>query len=232
MIDDSFTSQAKEEVKALLSKSPLQSEDVSRLFKLFLQREDMRYFVQDFGNLEEALGLNANDRFNWSQFSMVTYEENDSLEAQLKTEQKQSLLMSGKISASASADDEDDSKKKKKKKKMIDIDFTEEDGEKEGAEDDDADDVKESEESDDIRVLTAEERLALENDFSKDYEALNDGEDFDDGFTERKKDFEREINSSMGKEDYEILQDKNGRLWSGTILDTDTVQKVMYVYRI
>ena len=59
--------------------------DTTRLFELFLQREDMENFAKDFRDLEAMIGpMEESDPFNWSQFRLDCQEDFDRLEANLQ----------------------------------------------------------------------------------------------------------------------------------------------------
>ncbi len=90
ILDAHATAGMKSEVKELLKLADSSDAKIvvvasKRLFELFLQREDMAKFGEDFREIEAFLGpMNEADRFDWSQFTLDTEEDVRSLQAESK----------------------------------------------------------------------------------------------------------------------------------------------------
>lgn len=151
LLDTSSTESIKEEARSILKQKEITPEANSRLFELFLQRDDMASFCADFKDMNAFFGeKNESNPFDWSQFRIETGDDIDRLTADMREHEKQSFsLNNGNIT-------------RKSDSKTIVI--NEVDGDK-------------------GTVISLEDPLQL--------------------------------------------KDKEGRLWSGAILNTDTVQKPM-----
>ena len=70
-----------EEVKQLMAAD---KPDVSRLFSLFIQRNDMHKYTHDFREMKQLFGdADENDVFNWSTFTAEDWDDMDKLYTEL-----------------------------------------------------------------------------------------------------------------------------------------------------
>ena len=157
LLERSISPAIRDEARALLSQKELSKDSTARLFELFLQREDVHSFVEDFREMSIFFGdANESDPFDWSQFKI---EDNEDVVVLRREMARLEAAESAKAGARPGGAQGTRSKK-------------------------------------DIMVI--------------------DGVEGFEGGT-----------AQVSLEDPGNLIDKDGRMWSGAILDTDMVQKTM-----
>ena len=210
LLDGSFTSAARKEAFHIL-KNDLTESSSNRLFTLFLQRDDMNSFLDEFQELQSALGNpDAEDKFNWSRFSMATPDDEYELEEQAKMEEfheknKEQLALSASFRQYMAKDDDEE--------EDTDEDSGENSGSSIGSKGDVGSKAGEEDEEDEIekfrRIREPDEDGVRQKKYAKRNVKIRqtDGNDID-------------------LEDVDSLTDKDGHTWGGFVVDTDVVQKV------
>jgi small subunit ribosomal protein S5 len=212
----------KTEANKILKKSKLDDNDVSRLFELYIQSEEMKDFTHDFNELRILFGAeNPDDPFSWSSFIQDDHYEDAKFDEPLKAinaEERQQAIDRGKLKARVplvytpppimpdpAFEDMDDDL-------MDDNSKYYKTGANDNIEDnnliDDMDNLSETQtfkEDDEFHAQTYEESKEISN-------------------RSTQSDVAEEEKSKLSPVN---LTDSLGHVWSGTILDTDTVQKTM-----
>ena len=174
----------------------------------------MNSFLDEFQELQSALGNpDAEDKFNWSRFSMATPDDEHELAEQVKMEEfyeknKEQLALSASLRQYMESDDNDEdedgedgensvSMGSKKAGVDVDSDVGEEDGE------DEEDEIEK------FRRIREPDDGVRQKKYAKRNVKIHqtDGNDID-------------------LEDVDSLTDKDGHVWGGFVVDTDVVQKV------
>jgi hypothetical protein len=191
------------EIKELLKAD---KPDTTRLFELFLQREDMHRLSSDFRELTALTGdpLENDDAISWSNFSIESDEELLKLRDAMMEAEREFLAQAGgglkaflankkilKKAAQLDADKESGDEEESSSEDEVDID----NGFSERQDDDD------DEGDDDVQVGEGQARVA---DFTKESTAIDDS-----------------------LEDMVSVTDREGYVWSGLVINTDTTQTTL-----
>lgn len=198
--------------------------DVDRLFELFIQREDMRQFSFDFRSLTALFGKAEGpekDPFNWSSFKIDSDEE--------------FLRLREAMRLSAELDDELTLKDFKKGKKQLSageilkiVDERRAAAGKKTADDDDTEIYDDNDDEHGFAPIKGASSLATPSSGSEeneedDIEISHSGE----GDTTEKRDFQDKSNDENSPEDFMEVRDRNGYVWSGLIINTDTTNTTL-----
>jgi small subunit ribosomal protein S5 len=210
LFDEQAPAAVQKEIKDLLA-SP--TPDTDRLFELFLQREDMLRFSHDFRELSALVGnpADATDSFNWHNFSIDTEEELVRLrDAMIASEQD---LLTGKPKPP--------SRKARLQKLIEDIE-------------------KRKVSSEDQHFAAVDEALREEEAAAAAAAAAADGDYDDDDDIKISQDQEASLKDDRVGQDIEELADeesspenivsvtdRNGYVWSGLVINTDTTQTTL-----
>lgn len=236
-LQGSFTAKARGEVKSLLNKKELSEADKTRLFHLFLQREDMRSYAYDFEVLRTTFGsYGEDDDFSWSKFRLAN--DDDITRTDPSKASNLSADEFGKY-------DEDDKYEDHSKNKNNNDDADVEETMSLGSKDDDDSNSEISTDLYDDGTNPPAPKDAINWDLS---DPIPENEkdmmfkrtkhkirgDLDDtGVVKTKRKSGTHLNTvtldnetEVSLENPDELVDREGRVWSGAILDTDTVQKV------
>ena len=193
---------------------------LQRAFELFTQRKEMMKFTYDFDELRALFGAaDSSDGFNWAEFRMEDHNDINRLEEEMK-DQIAALKAADKeaamgIGMSITGGSVGKSFKKLENEAKRALEEEKEDAKVEDAhsefplaEHEDVDleaDVDEEEKEED-EVAGALDKMGLGTEFS-----ISNGEN----------------DEIISLEDVNQVIDREGRVWSGVILDTDMVQKTM-----
>jgi hypothetical protein len=258
----------KEEVLNILAKKDdMTTEDIARLFRLFIQKDDNAKFMKGFREMEAIFGEpDEDDMFNWTQFKMEMTEDIEFYKKLSKIIQEnpdvkipphiESLddLKGLKLLKEDKTDKK--AKKKKSKKKIADDNAWEDverDEDSEEVEDDSYeyidedssdDELDDSSDSDSDSDSESEEDINEDEEEDDDMEAFNDfddeekedeyGEDYYDKMymnEEKAPRYYYDDDEDRGNYESEeasfTMEDDEGRVWSGQIIDTDITQKTL-----
>jgi len=96
LLENSLSPAIREEASKIIS-SPMTKESSSRLFELFLQRDDMISFLGDFREMRAFLGEeNVEDPFDWSQFNIESGDDIWKLQNEMKRVDEELMANIGK----------------------------------------------------------------------------------------------------------------------------------------
>ena len=189
----------RDEAKLILEKPALTKEDETRLFDLFIQRDDYYRFVSDFKELSVLFGdmsTDSNDVLNWSQFDVFDDESVHEILAAMKNRERD-FLENTKMNSKNIGQD----------KQVSDYLVEDEEGK--------------------LKAVDSNVPAVAEDDGENAVVARKGRKGVEDLFSVKLDEMRKPNKNKQSKFNHAQLTDSDGRFWSGVVLDTDMTQKTM-----